>query len=84
MYMGPSSDSSKMLGIIKSKLTIIFNEINAVLDNMISAWQTLQATTQPTVQSQITALSLSAIDLKSKLDIYLNDVGERFNVICLI
>lgn len=67
MYLGPSSDDTKITGLIKSKLTIIFNEINSALDDMIAAWQTLDTTTQATVKVQISSFSSSIVDLKTQI-----------------
>lgn len=47
---------------------------------MISAWQTLSATTQPAVRTQINDFSNSIIDLKTKLEVYLDQVGTAFYV----
>jgi hypothetical protein len=55
MYWGPTSDSSTILGNIKSKLTIIFDQVNNGLDNMITAWDGISTTTQAGVSSQITS-----------------------------
>ena len=41
MYFGPSSNTASILGVIKSELTAIFNEINAALDPLIAAWAIL-------------------------------------------
>jgi hypothetical protein len=51
MYWGPTSNSSTILGNIKSKLTIIFDQVNTGLDSMITAWNGLSATTQAGVSS---------------------------------
>ena len=75
MYLGPSSDNTKMIGIIKSKMAVIFNEVNSGLDEMIAAWQYLNSTTQATVKAQLTSFSTSANELKTRLQIYLNQVG---------
>lgn len=81
MHLGPSSDSSKIMGIIKLKLSIIFNEVNGALDNMITAFNSLQTTTQTGVTSQITSFTTSVTDLKVKLQIYLNQVEDEFSVL---
>lgn len=46
MYFGPSSDTTKILGNIKSQLTPIFTQINAALDPMINAWNILEPQNQ--------------------------------------
>jgi hypothetical protein len=81
MHLGPSSDSSKIMGIIKLKLSVIFNEVNGALDNMITAFNSLQTTTQTGVTSQITSFTTSVTDLKVKLQIYLNQVEDEFSVL---
>jgi hypothetical protein len=55
MYLGPPTDSTKITGIIKSKLTTIFNEVNSALDDMIVAWKTLNFATQTKVKAQLTS-----------------------------
>jgi len=51
MYWGPTTNSSTILGNIKAKLTIIFNEVNSALDDMITAWNGLSGTTQAGVSA---------------------------------
>jgi len=75
MYLGPSSDSTKILGVIKSNLNVIFNQINGALDVMISSYNSIQTTTQLGVQSQITSFINSVTDFNTKISVYLNDVG---------
>ena len=45
MHLGPTSDSTKILGSIYTATDVIFKQINAVLDPMIAAWGRLSSTT---------------------------------------
>jgi len=54
MHLGPTEDSTKILGNIFRTTDVIFKQINAVLDPMIAAWGRLDATTQATVTTQMT------------------------------
>jgi hypothetical protein len=38
LYLGPTSNSTKILGNIKAKLAVIFDEVNSALDSMIASW----------------------------------------------
>jgi len=55
MHLGPTDDSTKILGSMYMTTDVIFKQINAVLDPMIAAWGRLSTTTQSTVTSQMTA-----------------------------
>jgi ABC-type long-subunit fatty acid transport system fused permease/ATPase subunit len=67
MYLGPTSDPTKITGIIKSKLTAIFNDVNSALDHMILSWKTLHLATQPNVKAEITSVDSAILNLKTKL-----------------
>ncbi len=67
MYLGPTSNPTKITGIIKSKLTAIFNDVNSALDDMIYAWKNLNLATQTNVKTQLSSLNSAVQNLKTQL-----------------
>ncbi len=81
LFYGPPTNSSTILGSIYSTSSVIFNEINAVMDPMISAWANLSVLTQAGVSAQMTTAINSVNPLQTNLIDFMNSNGKLFNVI---
>ena len=80
LYYGPITNSATILGKIYSTSSIIFAEINNVLDPMIYAWGNLSVATQSGVTTQMTATVASSASLQVNLDDFMSKIGAFFNV----
>jgi hypothetical protein len=80
LFYGPTTNSSTILGNIYSSSSVIFNEINAVLDPMITAWSHLSAATEAGVLSQMTATLSSSSTLQANLSNFMTKIGSFFSV----
>lgn len=53
MYYGPTTDSTKIMGNINTKLGALFSEVNKAVDPIIAAWTYLEGRGQAAVSSYI-------------------------------
>lgn len=80
LFYGPTTNSTTILGYIYSVTNNIFEEINAVLDPMIAAYNNLTATTQATVEAQMDGTITSIGTLSITLNSFINNWANLFSV----
>ena len=82
--MGPLTNSSTIYGTINSVTSTIFTEINAVLNPMKAAYANLPATTEATVQAQMTATVTRISTFSVELTNFITNWNKYFSVLlCL-
>jgi hypothetical protein len=85
MYLGPTTDATKVTGIMNSQLGTFFTVVNDALDPMLTAWSYLSTTkTQADVTATLTA---AAAAIRTQVGVFngnIDSLAGQFGVYILM